>query len=139
MKKNIWIVIIAIFMIGIMVYGCSKKTENMTMDEIRDSVVAKLEIINDKVMYVDSEIYALRTFADLEIQTVPMESVDDEEDYLYRITFNPSEKVIGGNEIIVDFYKNYIQIGSEFYLPKDGVEYSSILDWVESKVEYFFE
>lgn len=139
MKKKIEIVIIAIFVIGIMICGCSEKTENMTMDEIRNSSVAKLETTNDESIYVDSEIDTLKSFADLEIQAAPMEPADNEEDWIYRIIFNPSEKVSESKEIVVSFHEHYVQIGSEFYLPKSGVEYGSILEWVESKVDYFFQ
>ncbi len=138
MKKKKWTVIIATFVIGIMLWGYSGKSENGTMDEIRNSAMAKLETSSNEMVYVDSEIATLISFADLEIQAAPMEPADNEEDWIYRITFNPSEKVSGSNEIVVAFHENYIQIGSEFYLPKSGVEYSCIFEWVESKVDYFF-
>ena len=139
MKKKKRTVIIALFAIGIMLCGCSGKSENMTMNEIRNSAVAKLETSSDEIVYVDSEIATLISFADLDIQIAPMEPADNEEDWIYRITFNPSEKISGSNEIVVAFHGSYIQIGSEFYLPKKGVEYSTILEWAESKVDYFIE
>lgn len=139
MKKKKRTVIIALFAIGIMLCGCSGKSENMTMNEIRNSAAAKLETPSDEIVYVDSEIATLISFADLDIQVAPMEPADNEEDWIYKITFNPSEKVSGSNEIVVAFHRSYIQIGSEFYLPKNGVEYSTILEWAESKVDYFFE
>ena len=138
MKKSI-LNIITVLLLGIMLCGCSGKSENETMDEIRNSPMAKLETSSNEMVYVDSEIATLKSFADLEIQAAPIEPADNEEDWIYRITFNPSEKVSGSNEIVVAFHESYIQIGSEFYLPKSGVEYSSILEWIESKVDYFFE
>jgi len=139
MKKRIMASIVAVFIMGIMLCGCSEKSENMTMDEIRNSAVAKLETSSNEIVYVDSEIATLKSFADLDIQIAPMEPADNEEDWIYRITFNPSEKISGSNEIVVAFHGSYIQIGSEFYLPKNGVEYSTILEWAESKVDYFIE
>ena len=137
--KNSIISIIVILLLGMMLCGCSANSENEIMDEIRNSTMAKLETSGNESVYVDSEIATLKSFADLEIQAAPMEPADNEEDWVYRITFNPSEKVSGSNEIVVAFHGSYIQIGNEFYLPKSGVEYSSILEWIESKVEYFFE
>ena len=40
-------------------------------------------------------------------------------------------------EIIVSFHKDYVQIGSEYYLPQDGVLYESILEWAKSKFSFF--
>ena len=138
MKKSI-LNIMAVFLLGIMLCGCSENFENEIMDGIRNSAMAKLETSSNKIVYVDSEITTLKSFADLEIQATPMEPADNEGDWIYRITFNPLEKVSGSNEIVVAIHESYIQIGSEFYLPKSGVEYSSILEWAESKVDYFFE
>lgn len=139
MKKRIMANIVAVFIMGIMLCGCSGRNENLTMDEIRNSATAKLETSNGEAMYVDSEIGTLKSFADLEIQPAPLEPADSEGDWIYRITFNPAEKVSGSNEIVVSFHESYIQIGSEYYMPKNGVEYSSILEWAVSKMDYFFE
>lgn len=139
MKRRVMVAVVAVFVIGIMLCGCSGKSENLIMDEIGNSATARLETANGESMYVDSEIDVLKSFTGLEIQPAPMEPADDESEWIYRIVFNPSEKVSGSTEIIVSFHENYVQIGSEYYLPKNGVEYSSILEWAESKMDYFFE
>ena len=90
MKKSI-LNIITVLLLGIMLCGCSGKSENETMDEIRNSPMAKLETSSNEMVYVDSEIATLKSFADLEIQAAPIEPADNEEDWIYRITFNPSE------------------------------------------------
>lgn len=86
---------------------------------------------------VDSETASLSSFADLRLVASPLEPADREEDWLYRIVFDPSEKVKGAEEIAVSFHKDYVQIGREFYLPEEGVSYENILDWAEGKFAYF--
>ncbi len=98
-----------------------------------------MELPDGSGTYVASEIALLRSFADLEIQPSPLEPADNEGDWLYRIIFNPSEKVTGAEEIVVSFHKDYIQINTEYYLPADGVSYESILEWAEGISEYFLK
>lgn len=88
-------------------------------------------------MYVDSEISSISSFADLELMAAPLEPADEESDWLYRIIFNPSEKVPDADEIMVLFHSKYVQIDTEFYLTTEGVEFESILEWAESKFDYF--
>ncbi len=109
------------------------------MDKIRSAVAAKIEVSDNRTAYADSEIAVLKSFAGLQIHEAPMEPADNEDDWLYRITFNPAEKVSGAEEIVISFHDTYVQIDSEFYLPDDGVEYSSIVEWIQSKVDYVFE
>lgn len=66
-----------------------------------------------------------------------MEPADGEDDWLYRIVYDPSEKTVGGNETVVSFHREYVQIGSEYCLPAEGVSYESILRWAEGKFAYF--
>ena len=98
-----------------------------------------MELPEESSIYVDSEIASLRSFADLNIQESPLEPADSEDDWLYRIVFNPSEKVTGSDEITVSFHKDYVQIDNEYYLPSDGVSYDSILEWAEGKFGYFLK
>ncbi len=125
-------VIVANTMIG----GSENATE---MDKIRNSVAAKMETSDGKIVYADSENAVLKSFAGLQIHEAPMEPADNEDDWIYRITFNPAEKVSRAEEIVVSFHDTYVQINSEIYLPDDGVEYSSIMEWVQSKAVYMFE
>lgn len=119
--------------------SCSNKIENNVMDTIRDTPIAKLETTANNVVYVDSEIDVLKSFADLEIHTTPLEPADRKDDWLYLITFNPSEKVSEKEEVVVAFHDTYVQINSEFYLANEGVEYDSIIEWAKSKYDYFFD
>lgn len=85
------------------------------------------------------EIASLRSFADLDLVETPLESADNESDWLYRIVFNPSDKVRNADEINVSFHEEYIQIDSKFYLTAEGVELDSVIEWVESKFDYFLK
>lgn len=49
----------------------------------------------------------------MEMHVATVEPADEEDDWIYRMTFNPSEKVSGSEEIIVSFYETYVQINSE--------------------------
>ena len=126
-------------MIVISLTACSSSKEKTVFDKIKESPVAKMELSEGTVTYVDSEIASLRSFADLKIQASPLEPADDEEDWLFRIVFNPFEKVTGTDEIIVSFHKDYVQINTEYYLPAEGVTYDSILEWAEGKFDYFLK
>ena len=119
--------------------ACSSNKEKTVFDRIKESPAAKMILPEGSSIYVDSEIASLRSFADLKIQEAPLEPADSEEDWLYRIVFNPSEKVTGTDEILVSFHKGYVQINTEYYLPSDGVSYESILEWAEGKFDYFLK
>ena len=119
--------------------ACTSNEKKSVFDMIRESPVAKLLLPDGSETIVDSEISSLHSFADLDIQESTMEPADTEEDWLYRIIFNPSEKVKDTEEIIVSFHKEYVQIDTEYYLPGKDVSYQSILEWAEGKFAYFME
>lgn len=125
--------------IVVVLVACSSSNEKTVYDRIKESPVAEMELPEGSSCYVDSEIASLRSFADLRMQSSPLEPADTEDDWLYRIVFNPSEKVTGTNEIIVSFHKDYVQINEEYYLPVDGVSYDSILEWAEGKFDFFLK
>lgn len=108
------------------------------MYKISEAVAARFETADGKAIVIDSEIGLLTSFAELEIQAAPMTPADDPEDWIYRITFNPAEKVPNGEEIVVSVHEKYIQIGAEYYLPKDGVNFDTIMEWFDGKAAYFF-
>ena len=119
--------------------ACTSNEKKSVFDMIRESPVAKLLLPDGSKTIVDSEISSLHSFADLNIQQSTMEPADKEEDWLYRIIWNPSEKVKGAEEIIVSFHEDYVQINTEYYLPEKDVSYQSILEWAEGKFAYFME
>lgn len=126
-------------MMAFILCSCSNREKTTDMDIIRSAAAAKLETEDNHTLYVDSEIDIVKSFADLEIHEAPLEPQDKEDDWIYRITFNPSEKVSGGEEVVVAFHDTYVQINSEYYLGNEGVPYDEILDWAQSKFAYFFE
>lgn len=138
MRKIIYLIFGAM-MILLLLCCCSHETETDVTDTIRNAPIAKLETPDGKVVYVDSEIAVLKAFADLEIHAAPLDPNDTEDDWLYMITFNPSEKASESNEIVVAFHDTYVQINNEFYSANEGVEYDSIIDWAKAKFDYFFQ
>lgn len=128
-----------VIMFIISLSACSSSNGKTVFEKIQESPAAKMELPDGSSFIVDSEILSLRSFADLNIQLSSLEPADSEEDWLYRIIFNPSEKVLGTDEIIVSFHKDYLQINTEYYLPADGVSYESILEWAEGKFDHFMK
>ena len=107
------------------------------MSKISESVVARFETADGKTAVVDSEIALLTSLADLDIHQAPMTPADNPEDWIYRITYNPADKVLNSEEVIVSVHEKYVQIGSEYYLPMGDVDFDSILEWFEGKAAYF--
>lgn len=117
--------------------ACQVSKEKNVFELIRVSPAAKILWPDGSEVLVDSEIAVLRSFADLQLQLSVMEPADDEDDWVYRIIFNPAEKVKGTEEIEVSFHEDYVQINAEYYLPADGVSCQSILEWAQDKADYF--
>lgn len=137
--------LLIVFALAFSITGCSKTNGKTVFDRtktlfdmIKASPAARMELPDGSSVYVDSEIDSLRSFADLDLSAAPMEPADNEDDWLYRIVFNPSEKVANADEIVVSIHEKYVQIDIEYYLPPQGVEFESVLQWAESKFDYFF-
>lgn len=134
--KKLFAILIA-FSLAFSITGCSQNNDKTVLDKIKVSPAATMELPGGASVYVDSEIDSIRSFADLELIQAPLEPADNESDWLYRIVFNPNDKVTNADEIIVSFHEKYVQIDSEYYLTPEGVEFESILRWAESKFDYF--
>ena len=134
--KRIFILLI-VLTLAFSLMGCSKHSNDTVFDVIKFSPAAKIELPDGSAAYIDGEIASIRSFADLELMVTPLVPDDNESDWLYRIVFNPSEKVTNADEIIVSFHEKYIQINSEYYLTAEGVSFDSVLEWAESKFDYF--
>lgn len=134
--KRLFIMLI-VFAVAFSITGCSKDSDKTVLDAIKVSPAATMELPDGSSVYVDGEIDSIRSFADLDLMESPLEPADSENDWLYRIVFNPSEKVKNADEIIVSFYEKYVQIDSEYYITPEGVEFESVLRWAESKFDYF--
>ena len=83
---------------------------------------------------VTSEIALLWTLDDLDI--LPSDEPFAGE-WLYRIVFNPSSAVEGGDEITVLFGPENLSINGQTYVAAEGVDYADILSWAEGKYQYF--
>ena len=93
MKKIVLLMVCLLMTLSL--FGCTKKKETSPFDNIKDSVVAKMELNEGTVIYVDSEIDSLKSIAYMEFAI--LEDPDAmEENWTYRITYNPREKVKNG-------------------------------------------
>ena len=135
MKKAITILIAVMVIMALPACSASKEKEKSIFDRIQESSVALMES-SDGVKVCVWNMQDLASLSSLQIEEAALEPADKEEDWLYRITYNPKDKVSNSEEIIVSFHREYIQIGSEFYLSKQGVDFKDILKWAESKFEY---
>ena len=59
------------------------------------------------------------------------------QEWIYRFTYNPQEKVINGHEIIVLFGASSLEIDGVTYAPEEGTSYDSILEWAEGVYKYY--
>ena len=135
MKRAITILITVIMIMALTACSASKEKERSIFDRIQDSTVALMESSDGVKVYVWN-MQDLASLSSLQIEEASLEPADNEEDWLYRITYDPKEKVSNSEEIIVSFHRDYIRIGSKFYLAKQGADFDDILEWAESKHEY---
>ena len=118
-------------------YYSSTHEYTADMLKINEAAAAKFEMADGRSAMVESEIALLSSMAELELQEVPMTPADAPADWIYRITFNPKEKVLDGEEIIVFVHETYLQIGNEYYLPIGDAEFDGILGMFDSLAAYF--
>ena len=135
MKKVVTILITVIMIMALTACSASKEKEKSIFEKIQESSVALMESSDEVKVYVWN-MQELASLSSIQIEAASLEPADKEEDWLYRITYNPKDKVSNGEEITVSFHRDYIQIGSEYYLAKQGADYDDILEWAESKHEY---
>ena len=118
-------------------YYSSTHEYTADMLKISEAAAARFETADGRSAMVESEIELLSSMAELELQEVPMTPADDPENWIYRITFNPKEKVSDEEEIIVFVHENYLQIGNEYYLPIGDAKFAGILRMFDSLAAYF--
>ena len=124
------IIVLALLLLG----GCAGKEEAPTvMDRIRAAGSARLELPDGSVVLVKDEIESLRGFAGLGLVETPLEPADCEEDWRFRIIFDPEESKAGAEPIVVGIHADYVQIGEEFYTLKEGADFSLVLDWAKER------
>ena len=135
MKRAIAVLIAVIMTAALTACSASNGKEQSIFDKIQESSVALMES-SDGVKVSVWNMQDLASLSSLQIEEAAFEPADKEEDWLYRITCNPKDKVLNREEITVSFHREYIQIGSEYYLAKQGIDFQEILKWAESKFEY---
>ncbi|MCR4722461.1 MAG: hypothetical protein K5629_01630 [Eubacteriales bacterium] len=137
MKKTISVLFAIIMLVGLTACLTSKTEEKSVFEIIEESKVALMESSDGTRAYVKNRDLQLDLLSYTELEKSPTKPSDKEEDWLYRITYNPKHKVIKGEEVVVSFYSDYLQINSDYYLPKQGSEYyAGILLWAESRFDY---
>lgn len=143
-RKIILIVVAAALIVGggfldkYLDHNTGTKEYTSDMIKISEAVAARFETSEGKSVLIDEEIDLLRSLSELDIQQAPLTPADSPDDWIYRITFNPVEKVPNGEEIVVSVHEKYLQIGIEYYLPYGDVEFDSILEWFDGKAAHFF-
>ena len=60
-----------------------------------------------------------------------------DEEWIYRFTYNPAEKVLDGREIVLLFGFSALSIDGVTYQPEDGVAYDAVLEWAEGVYDYY--
>lgn len=90
--KKIFILLLALTL-AISLSGCSKLGSENVFEKIKHSSSAKIELPDGSSAYIDGKIALLRSFAGLNLIKTSFEPNNNESDWIYRIVFNPSEKV----------------------------------------------
>lgn len=114
----------------------SVPVENSLMEAIRSAPVVKLEYADQpdhQLVFVDNA-GSTASIADMDIDS----SQDGfSEEWLYRFTYNPREKVRGGHEIVVLLGSTAMEIDGTTFTSGDGVAYDAILDWAEGVYNFY--
>ena len=104
----------------------SVSVENSLMETIRSAPVVKLEYADQsdhQQVFVDNT-GSTSSISDMDIQS---SQNGFSEEWVYRFTYNPREKVRGGQEIVVLFGSTSMEIDGTIYTTRDGVTYDAIL------------
>ena len=131
-------ILLLICAVGLLLAACApgEAEDSGVMEEIRSAPVVKLEYARQEggepVFCYDP--VSMSSLAEMRIQPSQGEFT---EDWVYRFTYNPREKVIDGHEIVVLFGETSMSVDGVTYLPEDGVPYGAMLEWAEGKYAYF--
>ena len=109
---------------------------NSLMETIRSAPVVKLEYADQsdhQQVFVDNA-GSTASIADMDIQS---SQNGFSEEWLYRFTYNPREKVRSGQEIVVLLGSTSMEIEGTTFTPGDSVAYDAILDWAEGVYNFY--
>lgn len=109
--------------------------EKDVMEEISSAPFVKVESAVDG----GAAIVSNETTKDLSALTIQPSDEGFTGDWLYRFTYSPAEKVKGGDETVVLFGEENMQIDGVTYVAEPGVPYSKILDWAALAYDYSVE
>lgn len=129
--KKIWMILCLIFIASFTLSSCNQKGKTDDIwEQVRSAPVVKLESAqqDEEPIFVDNT-GSVTAIADMRIQ--PSDQTFDEE-WIYRFTYNPHEKVLDSQEIVILFGSSSLSADGTTYLPEEGVPYDSILEWAES-------
>lgn len=133
MKKLKFLLLALLFCIALTACG----EEKDVMEEIYSAPIVKVESAETgAVIFANNDVTVTKQLSGLNIQPSD-ENFNGE--WLYRFTYNPSEKVKGADEIVVLFGQEDLQIDGATYVADPGVPYSRILDWAELAYSYCAE
>ena len=129
--KKIWMILCLIFIASFTLSSCNQKVKTDDIwEQVRSAPVVKLESAqqDEEPIFVDNT-GSVTAIADMRIQ--PSDQTFDEE-WIYRFSYNPHEKVLDSQEIVILFGSSSLSADGTTYLPEEGVPYDSILEWAES-------
>ena len=109
--------------------------EKDVMEEISSAPMVKVESAEDG----EAVIVSNHIVKELSSLTIQPSDEDFTGDWLYRFTYSPAEKVKGGDEIVVLFGEENMQIDGVTYVADPGVPYGEILDWAALAYDYSVE
>ena len=133
--KRVYIFIIMLCSFCLLLSACkSDEAESSIFEEIRDAPVVKLESAEQQENEPLFSYSIITSVADMRI--VPSDEEFNQE-WLYRFTYNPREKVINGHEIVILFGSSALEIDGVTYVPEDGVPYEAILERAEGKYNHY--
>ena len=120
-----------IFIASFTLSSCNQAVQTDDIwEQVRSAPVVKLEWAqqNEEPIFVDNT-GSVTAIADMRIQ--PSDQTFDEE-WIYRFSYNPHEKVLDSQEIVILFGDSSLSADGTTHLPEEGVPYDSILEWAES-------
>ena len=129
--KKIWMILCLIFIASFTLSSCNQAVQTDDIwEQVRRAPVVKLEWAqqDEEPIFADNT-GSVTAIADMRIQ--PSDQTFDEE-WIYRFSYNPHEKVLDSQEIVILFGSSSLSADGTTYLPEEGVPYDSILEWAES-------
>ena len=114
----------------------SVPVENSLMETIRSAPAVKLEYadqLNHQQVFVDNA-GSTASIANMDIQSSQNGFT---EEWLYRFTYNPCEKVRSGQEIVLLLGPTSMEIKGTTFTPGDSVAYDALLDWAEGVYDFY--